>query len=808
MIKNYFKIALRNIVRQKFYAIINISGLTIGLATSLLIVLYIIDEFSYDRFHKDIDRMYRVNLHARLSEQYMDIAYTGAPISAAFVNEIPEIEVACRIAFQNDINISYEDEAYTEKKVMLADSNFFDFFSFKLLQGDYKTVLKEPNSVVLTESSAMKLFGFPNKTNTPPIGKIIIYGTENMACVVTGIAQDPPANSHFRFNVILSMESWKSSHDTNWANNILFNYVKLNNQEDWIQVQDKFPSMVQKYIAPIVQGYLGISFNDFIQKGGLYDYVLEPVKRIHLFSTVDHTIEPRGSINTIYILGAIVAFIIFIACINFMNLSTARFSDRAKEVGVRKSLGASRNRLMLQFLNESLFFTFVSMVIAYIVIFLVLPGFNIIAGKELSIITLLNWKYVAILIILIVVVGFMAGSYPAFYLTAFKPTEVLRGKVRAGVKSGGIRSGLVIFQFLISIILIISTLSIYRQLNHLESRDLGFDKENVLVVNNADALENNKFAFKEELKKTTGIKNVSITSASPPYLAYSDIFKPLDGTDSEIGITYYFADYDFLSTMDMHMASGRFFSKEMPSDSNAVVINEAAAKKMAWENPIGEKIQTLWGENMVDKREIIGIVKDFNFQTLKKEITPLIIFPGSQGNLMLVRLVPGDYPQKIAEIEKIWKGVSMGSAFDFSFIDADFEALYRKDQQIGMIIFIFTVLAILVACMGLLGLATFTAEQRSKEIGIRKSMGASSYSIIRLLSSEYLKLIAISFILAIPFAYSIIKWWLNNFAFKVNIGLLSFLIGGILVTIIALLSVSYQSIKAANKNPVDSLKYE
>lgn len=808
MIKNYFKIALRNINRQKFYAFINIAGLTIGLATSLLIVLYIVDEFSYDRFHKDVDTMYRVNLHAKLSEQYMDIAYTGAPVAAGFVNEIPEIESACRISFENDINIAFEEDSYTEKKVLLADSNFFDFFSFKLLHGDVKTALKEPNSVVLTEESAMKLFGYPNRTSTPPIGKIIKYGTDNQACIVTGIAENPPSNSHFRFKVILSMESWELSKRTDWANNILLSYVKLNKQADRIQVQEKFPAMVQKNIAPLIQAYLGISFDDFIKKGGMYDYVLEPLKGIHLFSTVDDTIEARGSIGTIYILAAIAFFIIFIACINFMNLSTARFSDRAKEVGVRKALGASRKRLMLQFLNESLFFTFMSMLFAYIIISLVLPGFNLIAGKGLSATTLLDWKYIAVMLSLIAIVGFLAGSYPAFYLTAFKPTDVLRGKVKAGMKSGGIRKGLVIFQFAISIILIVSTLLIYKQLNHLEKRDLGFNKENVLVVNNANALGYNKLAFKEKLKNISGIIDVSISSAVPPHIVYSDIFKPLDGTDSEIGITYFYADNELLSTMEMEMVSGRFFSKDIPSDSNAVVINEAAAKKMAWDDAVGEKIQTIQGDGNVDKRNIIGIVKDFNFQTLKKEITPLILFPGSQGNLVLVRLSPDDYHQKISDIENTWKSMTTESTFDFSFVDADFDALYRKDQQIGTIISIFTVLAILVACMGLLGLATFTAEQRSKEIGIRKSLGASSFSIVGLLSSEYLKLIVISFVLAAPIAYSIIKWWLANFAFKVDIGFLVFIIGGFLVAIIALLSVSYQSIKAANNNPVDSLKYE
>jgi putative ABC transport system permease protein len=752
--------------------------------------------------------MYRVDLKARLSEQYMEIAYTSAPIANSFVEEIPEITGACRIAFEHDINISYEDDAYTEKKVLLADSNFFNFFSFKLLHGDLKEVLREPNSIVLTEKSANKLFGYPENTEASPLGKIVKYGNEGRACMITGIAEDPPLNSHFQFNMILSMDSWELSKIPDWTNNILLTYVKLDKRADCKLVEAKFPGMVRKYVASIVEAYMGTEFEDFLKNGGMYEYALEPVKRIHLYSTVDDTIEQRGSINTIYILSAIVLFILIIACINFMNLSTARFSDRAKEVGVRKSLGASRGRLIMQFLNESILYTLISMLLAVFILHFVLPFFNSISGKILTILTLLSWEYILVFIFITLFVGFLAGSYPSIYLTSFKPAEVLRGMVKAGLKSGGVRSGLVVFQFSISIILIISTLLIYKQLDLLETRDLGFEKENILLLRNVDAIGNNKNSFKEEVKKISGILNASISSAAPPHIKYSSIFEPMDGTGNEIGMNYCYADQDFLKTMNMQIASGRYFSKDIPADSNAVIINEAAAKIMGWDNAVGEKIDAKWDPVAPDYKEIIGVVKDFNFQTLRKKISPLIIFPGSEGNLMLVSMSPNDYSNKISEIEQVWNTMGGESTFDYSFIDTEFDALYRKDQQLGKIIFIFTTLAIIVACLGLLGLATFTAEQRSKEIGIRKSLGASSTGIVGMLSLEYLKLIGFAFLIAVPVSYAIINWWLNNFAFKINIGVMSFIIGGSLAVIIALLSVSFQSVKAANSNPVDSLKYE
>lgn len=808
MIRNYIKIALRNISRQKFYAFINITGLTIGLTTSLLIILYIVDEFSYDTFHKNAEDIYRVNLFGRMSGQEFNTCYSSAPVVSGFVKEIPEIEDGCRIAVWEDNIVKYGEDAYTEKKVLLADSNFFDFFSFVLIQGDPKTVLKEPNSIVLTESAAEKLFGYTGHGDNMPIGKSLLVGTEEWACTVTGIAEEPPHNSHFHFSMILSMESWDYSRSTAWASNALLTYIKLNENADWQSVQGKFPELVMKYIGPQVQQFLGISIEEFFEQGGAYGFYLQPLLDIHLFSTTDNDLEPGGNINTIYLLSAIVFFIIVIACINFMNLSTARFSDRAKEVGVRKSLGASKSRLRLQFLNESVFFTIISMILALIVLSLVLPQFNLLSGKQMSVEILYNFQYLAGMLLLVLFVGIIAGSYPAFYLTSFIPVEVLRGKIKAGLKSGGIRSILVIFQFTLSIGLIICTLLIYKQLNHLQHKDIGFDKENVLVIRNVEALGTNKPAFKEELIKLPQIESASISNLVPPDVEYSDIFRPRGGDEQDHGFNYCFVDEDHLETLDLTMADGRFFSREFTSDSGAVVINEAAAKLIGWNNPVGEKLQTFWKENDEDVREVIGVVKDYNFQSLKKEITSLVIFLGTQGNNILVKLTAGDVDRKIELIETKWKSFAHEAPFDYSFIDDDFNAKFRKEQQLGKIFFVFTCFAIFIACLGLFGLVTFTAEQRSKEIGIRKAMGATSNGIIKLLSQEYFKLITISFIAAIPVSYIIISWWLKNFAYKINIGVFSFLLGGIIALIIAILTVSYQSIKAASKNPVESLRYE
>lgn len=808
MFINYLKIAIRSVYRQKFYAFINITGLALGLATGLLILLYIIDEFNYDTFHEDARLIYRVNLLGRMSGQEFNSCYTSSPVTASFVEEIPEVEVGCRIAPWEDINVTYLEDAYSEKTVLLADSNFFDFFSFRLTQGDPKTVLTKPFSLVLTETAANKIFGYTGLGDNSPVGKELVFGIDKWTCTVTGITEDPPSNSHFHFSMILSMGSWDYSRSPVWVSNSLLTYLKLNENADWRSVEDKFPELVKKYIGPQVLQFLGISIEEFFEQGGAYGFYLQPLLDIHFSPEIDHHLEPGGNMNTIYLLTAIVLFIIVIACINFMNLSTARFSGRAKEVGVRKSLGGSVTRLRIQFLIESVFYTLVSMVLAQVVLILVLPGFNSLSGKQLSIDILYDLEHITGMVLLVLIVGLLAGSYPAFYLTSFKPVEILRGRIKAGMKSAGIRSVLVVFQFTLSIVLIVGTLLIYKQLMHLQKVGLGFEKENVLVIRNAESLGNNKITFKEELLNLPEIVNASIVNLAPPEGNYSDIFRPRGEDTQERGANYFIVDEDYQETLGLTLIDGRFFSRDFPSDSGAVVINEAAAKLFGWDKPVGQKLQTFWKENDEDVRGVIGVIKDYNFQSLKKEITSLVIFMGSQGNNLLIKLSPGEVTDKISIIRSKWKTFAPGVPFDYSFIEDDFNAKFRKEQQLGRIFMVFTCLAIIIACLGLLGLATFTAEQRSKEIGIRKALGSSTRAIMKLLLSEYLKLIAVSFLLAIPVSYIVITWWLNNFPYRINIGALSFLIGGIISLFAAIISISFQSLRAAAKNPVDSLRYE
>ncbi len=807
MLKNHLKIAFRNIQKQKFYASINILGLSIGIAASLLIIVYILDEFSYDQFHTKADNIYRVTLKAKLSGQDIEGATSCAPLAATAVDEFPEITEASRLKIWTNVIVTHKEKTFTEKSFLLADSSFFSVFSFDLLQGNKATVLQGPDKIVLTASAAKKYFGYEGPGDESPIGKLMQIGNETHTCEVSGIVSDPPSNSHFDFDMIMSMESWDYSKNTQWTSNSFYTYIVLDPRANWKQVENKLGDLVEKYVGPEIEQYLGFSLQHFRDQGGLYGYHLQPLTDIHLKSKIDDELGTNGDITYLYIFSIIAFFIIVIACINFMNLSTARSSNRAKEVGVRKAVGAHRSGLINQFLTESIVFSFISTLLALALIFLLLPSFNSIAGKSIAFSLVLQPKIVLGLLAIIAIIGVLAGSYPSLYLTSFKPAEVLKGKIRAGFKSSGIRNMLVIFQFTISIGLIVSTLIVYKQINMMQSRNLGFDKENVLIIDNGSKLGSNMESFKNQLKSYEQIVSVSSSSLLPPQIDNNSVFRPLGKNQQDQLLFFYHADYDHLETLGFELKAGRFFSKDFPSDSTAILLNETAMKVIGWDNHESKQLLSFFDEGDDNRVNVVGVVKDFNFESLKSRIRPLAILPGT-GNLISVRIGPGDLQESIDLIEETWKKLAVDSPFEYAFLDENLNSLYRSEQRLSKIFVIFTSLAVIIACLGLFGLATFTAEQKSKEIGIRKVLGASSLNLVILMSKDFTKLIVISILLAIPLAYWFTSSWLDSFAYKVEIGYISFIVAGLLSITIAWITVSYQSFKAAATNPVNSLKAE
>jgi putative ABC transport system permease protein len=808
MLYNYFKVAYRNLIRQKFYTIINVSGLGIGIAVSLLIAFYVIDELSYDKFHKDSDRIYQIYLKAMLQGKPIEGANTCGPIASASKEELAGVEDAIRITMWRDIVFRNEDKIYTEEKLLLADSNFFSFFTFELLEGNPDNILNKPDQIILTENTALKYFGYKAGEGESPVGKSLLMGSDKTNCEVIGIMKNPPKNSHFRFDMMLSMVSWDFSKSTQWTNNSLYSYVKLNEGADQVVVGASMLAMSDKYVGPEIEMYVGTTLEEWRASGnGEYAYHMQPMTDLHLYSKVDGNIDASGDIAYVYLLSAVSIFIILIACINFMNLSTARSTGRAKEVGIRKTVGAPRSRLISQFLLESVIISAISSILAVAGLVLALPFFNQMTGKSIEFDYVLSPMFVIAIILILLVVGLLAGSYPAFYLTSFKPIEVLNGKIRQGAKGGWIRSTLVVFQFAISVSLIVSTLVIFKQLNLVQDKNLGYDKENILVIDNTRVLGDDKQVFKQRLQSLSSVVSVGISNYVPPHVYSNSVYFP-NGVQDEGQLLYQiYADEDYLKTIGVEMNIGRYFSKDYPSDSGAVVINRKAMEAFGWESNEGNILSVPDDDGMIN-HEVVGIMNDFNFSSLKTEIEPLVIFLSQYGDLMPVRLATGNISEKIKEVEAIWNEMTANEPFDYTFVDENFAAQFRAEQRFGKLFIMFTSLAIFIACLGLFGLATFIAEQRSKEIGIRKALGASVPTIVMILSKEFTKLVFISILIAIPTVIILMNWWLQNFAYKTEIGVLSFVLGGAAALIISWITVSYHSIKAALLNPTTALRYE
>jgi putative ABC transport system permease protein len=801
MLKNYYKVAVRNILKYKLFSAINILGMTIGITSCLMIVLYVAHELSYDKFHADADRIYQVGLNGKIGGQDIRVSNTCPPMAEALVADIPEVEAATRIAQMYQHVVRNGEKIFAEEKVFFADSNFFEFFSYRLKEGDIKTALKEPNTVVLTEIMAKKYFGDEN-----PMGGLLVMGNENKTFKVTGVAENPPTNSHFSYNILVSAVSSENLKTGIWLNNFMYTYFKTKPNTSVDQVETKFIPLVDKYIGPEIEKFMGTTLKQMQEAGGAYGYYATNIKDIHLHSTSQGDVEPGGNIMYVYFFSGIGLFIIIIACINFMNLSTARSAGRAKEVGLRKALGSQRGQMIGQFIAESILYSLLAVMLALIACYYLLPSFNILSGKELGMEIFQSPWFIAGIIGLVLFVGVVAGSYPAFYLTSFSAVEVLKGKVRAGAKSKGIRSFLVVFQFGLSIFLIIFTVVVFQQIQFMQKKNLGIDKNNILILDNTNRLGNNKEAFRNGLSDLTGITNLSYTNNTFPGVNNTTVLKTA-GSEQDHIMGVYYADYDHQEVLRFELKDGRYFSKEFATDSLAIVLNEAAAREFGFENPIGEEV--LYNDNgsTFKKYKVIGVIKNFNFESFKEQVRPLSILLTQNAGNLLVRY-EGDPAEVIKSVEKLWKQHASSEPFEYSFMDESFDRLFRAEQRMGQLFSVFSSLAIFIACLGLFALAAFTTEQRTKEIGVRKSMGASVFNLSILLSKEFTKLVVIAFIPAATVAWYVSDIWLNGFAYRIDINPLVFVLSGVAAIVIAWLTVSYQSIKAATANPVKSLRYE
>lgn len=810
MLRNYILTTLRILSRQKVYSAINLFGLTLGITSTLLLVLYITDEVSYDRFHTDTDRIYRSVLTARLNDQEFKTVYTGLPMSEAMLKDVPAVESVLRITKWSTIPVRFDDKTFTENRFLLADSNFFDFFSFPLLVGNPKDALHGPNKVVISESAAKKYFGYTGPGDLSPLGKMFFIGSQGETkAEVTGIAADVPHNSHLKFDFMLSITTWNQLNYPMWLNSAVVTYFKIRPNTTIEDVNNKYAYFLSTYVAKEVEMFLQMTMEQLAESGSFVRFDSQPLTAIHLHSQFSDELEPNGNIRYLYLFGMIAVFLIVLACINFMNLSTARAANRAKEVGIRKTIGALRHKLIGQFMMESYLYTFLAVLFALMLVSLTLNFFNTITAKNIAFSALLNPMFLGGLFVFVVVVGALAGSYPAFYLTAFKPAEVLKGKVRAGFKRSGIRNALVVFQFFISIGLIISTLMVFQQLKFVQQQNLGFDKRNIMTLLHTLNLDKNGEAFKNELKQYPEVESVTFVNRMPPNVDWNSAFRIMD-TGQDQMLTVYVTDHDALETMGYQLAAGRFFSRDYKTDTATCLINEAALRQIGWDTHEGKKILSRFNTLEGNELEVIGVIKNFNYESLKNNIRPMIILLGSEPNFEAgIRFASDDIQKNIKLVEETWKKYAPQAPLEYSFLDSNFAAKYKAEERMGQVFIIFTGLAIIIACLGLLGLATYSAEQRAKEISVRKVMGASVTQLVLLLSKDFARLIIIAFVLAIPLTlYLLNKYWLTGFAYR--IGFNPWIIGGagLLALVLALLTISFQALKAASGNPVDSLKSE
>jgi putative ABC transport system permease protein len=807
MLRNYFKIALRNLAKNKFYTTINILGLAFGLATCLLILLYVTDEQNFDRYNENAGRIYRVNNEIRFGNNHLDLAVSDAGMGPALLREFPQVEHYSRIQQYGSFLVKKGNQDLRETSVAFADSTLFEVFTLPMISGDPKTALKEAHSLVISERMANKYFGRSDVAGE----NLLINDKENYK--ITGVIKNIPEQSHFNFDFFVPMTENESSRSENWLSENFNTYILLKKGADPKKLAPEFNKMLNRFVAPELKSVLNMSIDDLEKGGGFVRCSLMPLEDIHLHSAKIGELGINGNIQFIYIFSAIALLILLIACVNFMNLSTARASSRAKEVGVRKVLGSLRRNLIQQFITESVLMSFIALWVAVSLALILLPWFNQLAGKNISGYLLFQPTMLICFLILILIVGILAGSYPAFYLSSFQPIKVLKGKLSGGFKGSSLRNVLVVFQFSISVMLIVGTIVIFNQLNYIRHRDIGYNRNQLLVLHGTDVLKGRTESFKNELLQISGVANATVTGFLPVkgYRGKNTLF-PSTNLDPKSGISLelWNVDENYIPTLDIKLSEGRNYSRQFPTDSSGIIINEAAAKFIGVKDLLNKPLYRV--DDIKNKKigeyHIIGIIKNFNFNSLHEVVTPMALVLQKESGSMAVRIKTSNINQLIAQIKNKWQSLVPGQLFDYTFMDDEFNELYAPEQRTGQLFITFAVLAILIGCLGLFGLVTYAAEQRTKEIGIRKVLGASVGNIAGMLSRDFLKLVVISWLIAFPVAWYAMNKWLQEFAYRISISWWVFACAGIFALVIALLTISSKAIRAAVANPARSLKSE
>ena len=793
MLKNYLKIAVRNLWKHKVFSLINILGLSVGMAAGFLIFLYVNFELTYDRFHSKADRIYRMVTDVQTPSETIKADITTWTFGPFAKQEFPEIEAYARTGGGSFL-VRKGDIKFQENNTLFADSSLFRIFDFKLLKGNPATALKEQLSVVFTEKAAKKYFG-----DSDPIGQTLLLSSEGLPATVTGVMENIPENSQIKADMFISMSTltqrFNKNLDSEWGNFGASSYLLLKPGVNPAQLEKKFPAFLERHVGKLMA-----------EMKMQYTILLEPFADVHLLS--DRASDDKGSMNNVYVFSVVALFILLIACINFVNLTTARSAERAREVGVRKVVGAPRTLLARQFIMESVLLCLLAFVVAVILVALFIPAFNTLSGKMISTGIAAEWPFVGGMFMAAILIGVLAGSYPAIVLSSFEPVVVLKGRFTTSVRGILLRKGLVTLQFGISIALIIATIVVFTQMNFMRNRDLGFSKDQMLVIDTqGDAAQK---AFKESLNGIAGIKSTTASSSVPGggnSSAYSNIQNQA-GDMQAANLDLYFVDYNYLSQYNLKLAAGRSFSRDFGTDSTqAMIINEATARLFGYSKPeeaIGRKFNQ-WGR----EGTIIGVIKDFHYRSLQENIKPLTMrMDANRGELVSVKIDGGDLKNTIAAIEDKWKEIMPVRPFDYYFMDEFFDRQYRSEERFESLFLNFAILAIFISCLGLLGLASYSTMQRTKEIGVRKVMGASVGSIVGLLSADFLKLVMIAFLIASPIAYYGMYKWLQHFAYRTDIHWWIFAAAAVLSTLIAFATVSFQSIRAALMNPVKSLRSE